>query len=110
MLEKISIGLGETCSGETFSNGIWKGVCKDGSVSGIGILMGNLINFLTTLTIIVSVFFVMYGGFQYITSSGNEKGVEKAKQTITYALIGLLVSFIGKMLVNLILSNLVNSP
>lgn len=108
MFSKFLFGLNvdsQTCT-ETYTNGIWKGVCKDGSFNGIGVVLANVINLLTTLTIIVTVFFIMYGGFQYITSSGNEKGVEKAKQTITYALIGLIVALVGRMLVSLVVGRL----
>lgn len=35
--------------------------------------------------------FIVYGGFRYIISKGDEGEVENAKKTITYAVIGIIV-------------------
>ena len=40
---------------------------------------------------VVAVIMIVYGGIQYITSTGNPAGVSKAKTTILYSIIGLLV-------------------
>lgn len=40
---------------------------------------------------LVSVIYIIIGGFSYITSAGNAEKVGKATQTITYAVIGLVV-------------------
>lgn len=93
----------------TYTNGIWKGVCNDGTGNGIAsvaILLSNVINLLMNVSFVLAVSFIMYGGFKYVTSSGNDKGVESAKQTITYAIIGLLVTITGKMLVLFVLSRI----
>ena len=56
-------------------------------------VVGNLLAFggiLVFLTLLV-------GGYKYITSGGDPKGVESAKQTLTYAVLGLVflaVSFL----------------
>jgi len=42
---------------------------------------------------VIALGFIVYGGFKYILSRGNESEVEAAKSTITYAVVGLL--FIG---------------
>ena len=39
----------------------------------------------------VAVIFLLIGSFQYITSRGNEEGLEKAKKTITGAIIGIVI-------------------
>ena len=39
----------------------------------------------------VAVLFLIYGGFQYITSRGNEEQTEAAKKTITAAIIGIVI-------------------
>ncbi len=35
--------------------------------------------------------FIVYGGFAYITSRGDERGVEAAKATITTAVTGIVI-------------------
>lgn len=58
---------------------------------GIPLLLSNSISLASTLAAIVSVIFLIVGGIQYTTSAGGE-GVKKAKKTITYALLGLVIS------------------
>ena len=40
----------------------------------------------------LSLLMVTVGGFRYVASQGNPQAATKAKDTITYALVGLLVS------------------
>ncbi len=49
----------------------------------------------------VSVLFVMIGGYRYTLSS--EGGKDEAKKTITYALIGLAVSLLSWIMVDIVL-------
>lgn len=39
----------------------------------------------------ISVLVIMIGAFQYITSSGDPQSIKRAKDTILYAVIGLVV-------------------
>lgn len=39
----------------------------------------------------VAVFFLIFGGIQYVTSLGNQERMDGARKTITNALIGLVV-------------------
>lgn len=41
----------------------------------------------------VAVFFVIRAGYQYIMSNGDPKQAGTARQTLTYALIGLVIVF-----------------
>lgn len=54
----------------------------------------------------VAVTFLILGGYRYITSQGNQDLVEKAKKTIIYALIGLIVVFISASLFDFIATSL----
>ncbi len=40
---------------------------------------------------LIAVIFILYGGFVWLTSSGNEEKVAKAKRIISAAVIGLIV-------------------
>jgi len=50
---------------------------------------------------LVAVFYLVYGGYLYITSGGGEQA-ENAKKTILNAIIGLVVIIIAFALVNFI--------
>jgi hypothetical protein len=49
---------------------------------------------------LVATGFLVYGGFMYITSAGNDQDVEKAKKLIIYAGVGILVILVSAILVN----------
>jgi hypothetical protein len=51
---------------------------------------------------IVSVVFVMYGGFQYLISQGEPDRIQSAKNTVLNAIIGLIIAMIATVLVNFI--------
>ncbi|MDD5693665.1 MAG: pilin [Patescibacteria group bacterium] len=53
----------------------------------------------------VAVLFLILGGLQYITSSGNKDKAEQAKQTILYAVIGLIVIALSFVIVAFVSQN-----
>lgn len=55
---------------------------------------------LTVLASLVSAFFLVKGGYQYITSSGKPDALEDAKKTIRNALIGLVMVLSANTLVS----------
>lgn len=55
---------------------------------------------------IVAVIFVVIGGVNYMTSAGDAGKVEKAKKTIIYALIGLVICALSFVIVNFVIAKL----
>jgi len=63
-----------------------------------------------TMLIFISILAVgalIIGGYQYITSGGNPESISKAKSTITWAIIGLIISFAAYIFVDFIATTLV---
>jgi hypothetical protein len=54
----------------------------------------------------ISLLIVTISGFRYIIARGNSQDVAKAKNTILYALIGLVVSVLAVTIVNFVLGSL----
>ena len=52
---------------------------------------------------------IIVGGFRYITSGGNDTSVTSAKNTILYAIIGLVVVALAQLIVRFTLSKLTSS-
>jgi cytochrome bd-type quinol oxidase subunit 2 len=52
---------------------------------------------------IVSVIMLIYGGLRYVTSGGDQKKVTDAKNTVLYAIIGLIVAVLSFAIVNFVL-------
>lgn len=51
---------------------------------------------------IITVGFLIYGGFRYITSAGNEEQAEAGKKAIQNAIIGLVVVILSYVIVAVI--------
>lgn len=94
--------------------------CPDGSlqttaptlagcnVSGGNTLMSSLqviINVVIGVLGFVSVAMIVLGGVQYVTSAGDSSKTKKAKDTIMYAVIGLVVAILAFAIVNFVLKN-----
>ena len=58
----------------------------------------------------ISVLMLIYGGIRYTTSAGDSKGVEAAKNTIMYAIIGIIVALLAYAIVNFVLTTLITTP
>jgi hypothetical protein len=54
----------------------------------------------------VSVVFLIIGGLRYVISNGDSKQVEAAKNTILYAIIGIVVAVIAFALVQFVITAL----
>lgn len=58
---------------------------------------------------ILAVIMLIIGGIRYIVSGGDSKKVTDAKNTILYAIIGLIVCFLAFAIVNFVISALPSS-
>jgi len=55
----------------------------------------------------VSVLMLIYGGIRYTISAGDSKAVTDAKNTILYAIIGIIVALLAYAIVNFVLTSLI---
>lgn len=55
---------------------------------------------------IIAILFIIIGGFQYVTSRGNEEQAEIAKKTLTNAIIGLIVVVLSYIIVTIVINAL----
>ena len=53
---------------------------------------------------IISVIMLIYGGLRYVVSGGDSKKVIDAKNTIIYAIIGLIVAILSYAIVNFVIN------
>jgi hypothetical protein len=67
----------------------------------------TIVNVLLFVIGAISVIMLIYGGIRYTTSGGNSANVTAAKNTIMYAIIGLIIAFLAFAVVNWVLGALV---
>ena len=58
---------------------------------------------------IVAVIMLIIGGIRYVVSGGDSKKVTDAKNTVLYAIIGLVIAVFAYAIVNFVISSLPNS-
>lgn len=80
--------------------------CAGGGDSNqtINKVIRTIINLLSVVVGIVAVIMIIVGGLRYITSGGSDTSVTGAKNTILYAIIGLIIVALAQILVRFVLS------
>lgn len=80
-------------------------VNKQESSEKVNEIVALVINIFSWIVGVVAVIMIIYGGFQYITAAGNESKVSGAKNTILYALIGLVIVALSQIIVKFVLGS-----
>jgi hypothetical protein len=74
--------------------------------TGASLISDTVIPIAGAIIAIVSTIFIIIGGFRYVASAGAPEQIQKAKYTIIYACIGLLVALISVTVVKFVVSSL----
>ena len=69
----------------------------------------GIINAIIAVLGIVAVLVIIIGGINYMTSSGDAGKVKKAKDTILYGVIGLVICVLAFAIVNFVIGNLIGA-
>jgi cytochrome bd-type quinol oxidase subunit 2 len=102
---------------DTIQTGLNKGVCLDvtstcdtsGSEDKVNGLITLIINLFSIVVGVVAVIMIIIGGLKYITSSGDSNNITSAKNTILYAIIGLVVVALAQFIVKFVLNKATTS-
>lgn len=70
--------------------------CNEGDIGG---LFHTILNWALIISFMVAVIFLIYGGFRYITSGGNQDSATKGKDTVVHALIGIAIILFSFLIV-----------
>lgn len=71
--------------------------------NGDGSLIQTVINVMLYAIGVISVIMLIIGGFRYVVSGGQKESVTAAKNTILYAIVGLLVALFAYAIVHFVL-------
>jgi|SRR3989344_3363110 len=63
----------------------------------------KIINILSVIVGVIAVIMLIFGGFRYVTSSGDATRVASAKNTLLYALIGLIIAALAQVIARFVL-------
>lgn len=90
----LQVSSGSSCSGGSTQAGTKK----------VNQLITDAVNIFSAIVGIISVIMIIFGGFKYITSGGDSNNVSAAKNTIIYAVIGLVVVAMAQFIVQFVLN------
>ena len=82
--------------------GLTGGKCGDNG-KGLSDVIKNIIKVMSILVGIVAVIMLIIGGFKYITSGGDASNVASAKNTIIYAIVGLIIVALAQVIVQFVI-------
>ena len=69
-------------------------------------LLADVINIFSMVVGVIAVIMIIIGGLRYITSTGDSGNINSAKNTILYAIIGLVVVALAQIIVNFVLAKI----
>lgn len=69
-------------------------------------LLESIINILLFIIGAIAVIMIIIGGIKYTTSNGDQAQVTSAKNTILYAIVGLVVAIMAYAIVNFVVDKL----
>ena len=69
----------------------------------------QIVSVMMFLVGVLSVIMLIFGGLRYVISRGDSKAVESAKNTILYAIVGLIVAILSYAIVNFVVNSFTGS-
>jgi len=76
----------------------------DNSKDALPEIVLNILNAIIGIAGLIAVVFIIIGGLQYMTSTGDPGKIKKAKDTILYASIGLIVCALAFAIINWVIN------
>lgn len=80
------------------------GITDEEAEKRINRIIRSVINLFSLAVGVVSVIMIIIGGLKYITSGGDSGNVSGAKNTIMYALIGIVIVALSQFIVRFVLT------
>jgi multisubunit Na+/H+ antiporter MnhB subunit len=82
-----------------------KGTDQVTNMFGATGIFNTITNIMLFLVGAISVLMIIIGGFRYVVSGGNSTSVSAAKNTILYAVIGIIVAILAYAVINFVISS-----
>ena len=75
---------------------------KVAGINDIWLIVAAVIEIMLRLAAIVAVVYIIWAGFEYLTSQAEPAKLTKARQTLISALVGLVIAILATAVVNFI--------
>ena len=84
------------------------GSCDGAGESTLTGIITAVVDILSIVVGALSVIMIIIGGLRYITSGGDSAGTASAKNTIIYAVVGLVIVIFAQVIVNFVIDRSTN--
>ena len=91
-------GLGDNCNGSIGNPG-----------NTVSNLIGQVVQIIFSIVGILAVLMMILGGINLMTSAGDPGKIKKGKDTIIWGIIGLCVTLFSYVIVNFVLTAIINA-
>lgn len=78
-------------------------VCKSKNTDSVSNMVKTIVSILLFVIGSISVIMIVVGGIRYVLSNGNAAQINSAKDTVLYAVIGLVVALMAYAIVGFVL-------
>lgn len=82
-----------------------RGTDQAASLFGSAGIFTTVTNTMLFIVGAISVIMVVVGGLRYVVSGGNATNISTAKNTILYAIIGLVISILAYAIINFVITS-----
>jgi hypothetical protein len=72
--------------------------------NNVATLGHKVVNLFSIIIGVIAIIMIIYGGFRYITSGGASERVGSAKNTLIYAIVGLIIVALAQVIVHFVLN------
>jgi hypothetical protein len=99
MLTTLAINCGAVTGGNSCDSGLPKVTADNGSLHSV-------LSFIFAIIAALAVLMIVIAGLRFVTGSSSPQETTKARNTIIYALIGLLIALAAWSIVSFVLNKL----
>lgn len=78
--------------------------CNGANIVGKNSLATKIVNLVTDVVGVIVILIIIYAGFKYITSGGDANKIKSAKDTLTNAIIGLVIVIFARVLIDFVIN------
>lgn len=90
--DELGFGTPAECAGDTEAQ------------DSVNNIIATVINIFSVVVGVVAVIMIIFGGFKYITSGGDSGNISSAKNTILFAIVGLVIVALAQIVVRFVLA------
>ena len=109
VLAQFDTAREQACAGLDF-DGTGNTECDEEAGDRVDSVVASVINIASLVVGVIAVIMVVVGGLKYVTSQGDASGTASAKNTVIYAVVGLIIVVLAQTIVRFVINRATEEP